>query len=118
MGVDPGERGRHFDATDCDEAIHLGCRDVGLGARLLRMTLGGIGHILADAHSRHRHAVARLRECGWTRDGEIVDIDAKIGVTETAGGYRVRTGPTAITASHLALRPRVLPGNGNTQGDR
>src|SRR3546814_13052902 len=47
--VDPGERGRHFDATDFDEAIGLGCRDVGLGASLLGMTLGGIGHLLADA---------------------------------------------------------------------
>src|SRR3546814_14204990 len=40
--VDPGERGHHFDATDFDEAIGLGCRDVGLGASLLGMTLGGI----------------------------------------------------------------------------
>src|SRR3546814_5898426 len=99
--VDPGGRGRHFDATDFGEAIGLGCRDVGLGASLLGMTLGGIGHILADAHARHRHAVTGIGEGGWTRDGEIVETDAKFGVRKPAGGYGGRPARLDIEAASL-----------------
>src|SRR3546814_1098758 len=62
------------------------------------MTLGGIGHILADAHSRHRHAVAGIGEGGWTRDGEIVETDAKFGVRKPAGGYSGRPARLDIEA--------------------